>query len=472
MNITRRQVVISAAAAASSLAFDTGLFAAESGDSSLPALGAMPTRASKDIAASGLSVGFETLDRKHFDPTKCYAHVGELGVKWARCQTGWCRCEPEKGRYDFAWLDEVVDSLGKVGVQAWFNLGYGNPIYTPKADATAVGWAPVFDPVAREGWLAFVDKLAEHSAGRVRHWELWNEPNITNFWKPGKPDAAAYVDLVKMTAPVIRKRVANSFLIGGVLAGMPLDYLKKCMDAGLGDHVDAISYHPYRNTPETNYAKEVAAFRALLDKHKPGLKLWQGENGAPSKKGGAGALAGADWDETRQAKWLTRRIVYDLALGVDLTSYFLIVDLVGYRGSTNWKGLLRGDDYSRKPSFVAYQRLCALFDAKTTRCEEAKIEVDGVDSKNLKTHLFARDGRALCAIWDAADLFQPLQPGKATLRITLPPGVKLDEPALADPLTGKVVKAEMKRTDTGVTITGVPVMDHAMLVGDAAILVA
>ena len=57
-----------------------------------------------------------------------------------------------------------------------------------------------------------------------------------------------------------------------------------------------------------------------------------------------GALAGADWDETRQAKWLTRRIVYDLALGVDLTSYFLIVDLVGYRGSTNWKGLLRGDD--------------------------------------------------------------------------------------------------------------------------------
>ena len=42
-------------------------------------------RHARDIAASRLGVGFEVLDRKLFDPTRCYDALGELGVKWARC---------------------------------------------------------------------------------------------------------------------------------------------------------------------------------------------------------------------------------------------------------------------------------------------------------------------------------------------------------------------------------------------------
>ena len=57
------------------------------------ALGEIKPVASKDIEASPLSVGFETLDRKMFDPERAYEHVGRLGVKWARCQTGWARTE-------------------------------------------------------------------------------------------------------------------------------------------------------------------------------------------------------------------------------------------------------------------------------------------------------------------------------------------------------------------------------------------
>jgi beta-glucosidase/6-phospho-beta-glucosidase/beta-galactosidase len=128
--------------------------------------------------------------------------------------------------YDFAWLDEVVDGLLKIGIQPWFNLGYGNPLYTPTADATAVGWVPVFDEATMAAWKAFTAALAEHFKGRVTHWEIWNEPNITGFWKPGKPDAASYVKLVEQTAPVIREKVQGAVIIGAPSRAFPWDILR------------------------------------------------------------------------------------------------------------------------------------------------------------------------------------------------------------------------------------------------------
>lgn len=328
-----------------------------------PRAGSVSPRTSSSIESSPLSVGFETLDRQHFDPTKTYEHLARLGVKWARCQTGWNRCEAERGVYTFGWLDDVVDSLLEIGIQPWFNLGYGNPIYFPACeDPAAVGWAPVYGEGVMEAWIAFTCALAEHFRSRVRHWEIWNEPNIVGFWKPEKPDAEAYVRMVRKTVPVIRERVQDAFIIGGAFAGIPKGYMTACMDAGLAQHIDALSYHPYRAVPEAKYADEVAFMRGLLDGQRPGIMLWQGENGCPSVGGetSTGALSTLEWDETRQAKWVLRRLITDLSLGVDLTSYYHTVDLVGYRGKTNFKGLLRGTEYSPKPAYTAMQHVLSL----------------------------------------------------------------------------------------------------------------
>lgn len=103
----------------------------------LEILGEVRPRPSAQIAASPLGVGFETLDRKMFEPEPVYPFLAELGAKWARVQTGWCRCEPARGKYDFAWLDAIVDRLLAIGIQPWFNLGYGNQLYTPEATSVS-----------------------------------------------------------------------------------------------------------------------------------------------------------------------------------------------------------------------------------------------------------------------------------------------------------------------------------------------
>ncbi|MBM3891175.1 MAG: hypothetical protein FJ388_18850, partial [Verrucomicrobia bacterium] len=158
MNHSRRSFLKWSAGAVALAAWRPACLWANEPFAGLTPIGKLKPRSSASIKASPLGVGYETLDRQHFDPVKTYQHAAQLGVKWARCQTGWARTEKTKGQYDFGWLDEVVNELLKIGIQPWFNLGYGNPLYTPKADETAVGWVPVFDEAAMDGWKNFTAK--------------------------------------------------------------------------------------------------------------------------------------------------------------------------------------------------------------------------------------------------------------------------------------------------------------------------
>ncbi len=443
--------------------------------------GSIPVRKSVDIMTSPLSVGFEVLDRRGFDPEKTYSYLAALGVKWARCQTGWGRCEIQRGRYDFSWLDAVVDALLGIGIQPWFNVGYGNRLYTVGAmDEAAVGFVPIYDESAMLGWLKYVDALVRNFKGRVRHYEIWNEPNHSGFWRPRDPDAADYVKLVERTSPVIRKADADALIVGGALAGLPLDYLSRCIRAGLKDHIDILSFHPYRARPEAKYADEISRLRKLLAMNGMTCPLWQGENGCPSVggAGSVGALSDLDWDETRQAMWLVRRILSDLKQELALTSYFHTVDLVGYRNETNYKGLLRGEAYTPKPAYYAYQRLCALFDTDTTVLKTYEVLVcipvhaalrDGGDA--IEHAVFSRNGKLLYACWYPASLQDSWEKGTVTVELKVPETILLENPVLIDFLSGEVTSfPNVKRVGEKIKVSDMPLQNYPLILADSALI--
>jgi hypothetical protein len=445
-------------------------------------LGHVAPRASLAIAASPLSVGFETLDRKLFDPERTYPHLERLGVKWARVHTGWCRTELKRGEYDFAWLDAVVDSLLKIGIQPWFCVGFGNRLYTPEAPfESAVGWIPTRTAEAQQAWLRYAGALAEHYRGRVKHFEIWNEPQGKSFWRPDDPGPAKYVELVKLTVPAIRERRPDAVIIGGAVAGMDMKFFQGCMEAGLGEHIQKASFHSYRPLPEHNYEADVRQWRKIIAKHKPGIALWHGEVGAASATGGAGGRADYPWSETRQAKWLLRRIVSDLRMEIELVSYFHTVDLVNYFGSdgptgkTNLKGLLRGADYTPKPAYFAYQCLCALFDAATVRAQvplsfeqpagSAPVKLDEIASAG-----FSRNGRALHAYWHPCGHEVERPDERVTLSLASRPDARLEQPVLVDPLTAAVYALDnAERHGDRWTFRGAPLADHPLLITDRAV---
>ncbi len=449
-------------------------------DFGLSVIGKVAPRPSLSIKASHLSLGFETLDRRMFAPEKTYGYVAQLGVKWARTQTGWARTETKKSEYDFAWLDGVTDSLLKIGVQPWFSLSYGNRLYTPEApNEYAVGWVPLNNAEAKQGWVNYAGKIAERFRTRVRHWEIWNESDAAIFWRPGKPNPEHYVELVKLATLEIRKRAPGAVIVGGALAYVPrsLDFLEGCLELGLAQYVDRISYHPYRQAPEANYEAEIRAFRALVKRYKPSLDIWQGENGAPSSNNGCCALAGYDWNETRQAKWLLRRLLTDLKLDIELTSYLHIVDMHNYIlengliAKVNYKGLLRGkDDYTPKPSYFAYQNLCALFDAETKPADFV-IRSVGREADDVYTASFVRQGAPVFARWLPVSLQRdtPVQP--SAVELWSGKAARMTEPVLIDLLTGQVYKPEKAQFSGGWwKIENLPLTDYPLVITDAALL--
>ena len=112
-------------------------------------IGEIKPKKSCEIAHSRIGLGFEKLDRNIFDPNKAYPFVGESGVKWARLQSGWMRTEKEKGVYDFAWLDDIVDHMIAMGVEPWLPVRFcprpdkaSGPRFHNRSDRTSPGKAP------------------------------------------------------------------------------------------------------------------------------------------------------------------------------------------------------------------------------------------------------------------------------------------------------------------------------------------
>ena len=55
--------------------------------------GKVKTVRSNEVRTSRLGIGLEKLDRNLFDPKDVYDELKDLGVKWIRLQSGWCRTE-------------------------------------------------------------------------------------------------------------------------------------------------------------------------------------------------------------------------------------------------------------------------------------------------------------------------------------------------------------------------------------------
>ena len=67
-------------------------------------LGVMATAIPDGSGHSRWSVGCETLDRDYAVFGNYKEYLGELGVGYARIQSGWAKTEQKKGKYDFKWF--------------------------------------------------------------------------------------------------------------------------------------------------------------------------------------------------------------------------------------------------------------------------------------------------------------------------------------------------------------------------------
>jgi hypothetical protein len=218
----------------------------------LAILAAVPVSASNDF---GVTIEF------YRDAHKQAELMAAAGVRWVRIDLAWSAAEPEPGRYEFRTWDRFLDSFEPLGIRTLFILDYGNRLYED-------GFPPSTES-GRAAFAAFAGAAARHFRGRAA-WEIWNEPNLPQFWA-GSPDPAAYVALARAAAAEIRREDRRAWILGPSLGGGTFDfkYLDATFALGLLDIVDAVSVHPYGAA----YPEAAAAFyddvRRRIARHAP-----------------------------------------------------------------------------------------------------------------------------------------------------------------------------------------------------------
>jgi xylan 1,4-beta-xylosidase len=172
--------------------------------------------------------------------------------------------EDPKGNsiYNWQYVDELFDFLERIGMKPFVELGF-----MPSALASGlktIFWyrANVTPPKDYAKWQAFITAFTRHiteryGAPEIRTWyfEVWNEPNLTDFWigtTGGKSEAdfaptarAEYYHLYDTTVHAV-KSVDPAYRVGGpASAGSAWieETLNHCADTGVP--LDFISTHSY-----------------------------------------------------------------------------------------------------------------------------------------------------------------------------------------------------------------------------------
>ncbi len=128
--------------------------------------------------------------------------------------------EDREGRlgHNFLTLDTIYDSLLEIGVRPFVELGF-MPKALARGDETVFYWkGNISPPKDYEAWGNLVETFTRHckeryGADEVRQWyfEVWNEPNLKNFWAGTKEE---YYELYRHAALAVKK-VDPEFRVGG-----------------------------------------------------------------------------------------------------------------------------------------------------------------------------------------------------------------------------------------------------------------
>ncbi|ADQ47204.1 glycoside hydrolase family 39 [Caldicellulosiruptor kronotskyensis 2002] len=181
----------------------------------------------------------------------------ELGFKYVRFH-GWLnddmsvcfRNDEGKLWFSFFNIDSIIDFLLDIGMKPFIELSF-------MPEALASGTKTVFHykgnitpPKSYEEWGQLVEELTRHLVKRygkneVREWffEVWNEPNLKDFFWAGTMEE--YFELYKHAAFAIKK-VDSELKVGGPASAVDawiLELKEYCQRNGVP--IDFISTHQY-----------------------------------------------------------------------------------------------------------------------------------------------------------------------------------------------------------------------------------
>lgn len=219
--------------------------------------------------------------------------VASTGARWARFDFDWGGAEPRPGSFDWRRIDRLVKAARARHMSILATVAYTPAWARPEGTTDK---APPGDPA---DYARFARAAAQRYAPLdVHHWELWNEPNLAQFWRPA-PDPTAYAMLVQAGADAIKDVDATATVVTAGLAPAvdrgdrttisPRTFLRGVYDAGAGPAFDAVGVHPYTYpdppmtpVPDNSFFTLPDTYQVMVEHGDAAKRLWGTEYGAPT----------------------------------------------------------------------------------------------------------------------------------------------------------------------------------------------
>ncbi|WP_168735711.1 sugar-binding protein [Cohnella fermenti] len=320
--------------------------------------------------------------------------IADSGIQWIRDDARWSAAETTMGQIDIpaAW-DMYVNKAVAKGIKPLLIVDYGNPLYDGgNAPYTEEGIA---------AYAAYAGALAEHFAGKVDHFEIWNEWNIGGG-NPEHLSPEAYATVLHAAYAAIKAANPNAFVIGGATSGADAAWIERVLEAGGYDDMDAVSIHPYMypvGPEDGGFAASLTTIHNLFANYGPAKPIWVTEIGWPTNESLSRGVS-----ERMSGVYAVQ--AYTLALSSGLADKVFWYDFKNDdKPSTSLEGhfgLVRGDHeaapWSAKENYAAYRTLAAkLAGAAFVESYNAGDQV--------QAHRFHRnsDGKDVLVLWSKGD---------------------------------------------------------------------
>ncbi len=234
--------------------------------------------------------------------------VRAAGFHFIKQELLWSDVErPAKGQYEdkqvpgkssWANYDRIVDLARQRGLEVIFRIDT-SPAWARPPEASTLASPEKTPPVNDADFGDFVAAVVKRYKGRVRYYQIWNEPNLADEWGGQRPDPAAYTRLLQVAATRAREVDPNVVIISAALAptiqndarAMPDTlFLQRMYDLGARPYFDVLSANAYglRDGPDdwrfsqpndVNFARPVLLRQIMVRNGDAGKPIWASEIG-------------------------------------------------------------------------------------------------------------------------------------------------------------------------------------------------
>lgn len=202
-------------------------------------------------------------------------------------ETEWRGLQPNGKEWNFGSLDRAVDLAKQNDVEVFLTLGQ-TPRWAASRPDEKVSNGPgaSSEPTNIEDWEKYVRTIARRYKGRIKYYELWNEPRFREVDPyrvlPGFTGyARQMVELGRVAKRVLTEEDPLAALVSpGFDAGfVGLPRVDQWFKAGGGEVTSVLGYHFYLRPPE-RMAKLYSDLRAIATRYGfGGMPIWNTESG-------------------------------------------------------------------------------------------------------------------------------------------------------------------------------------------------